>query len=153
MRRYDKTWLDKTRENTVHIILLWNLNGWGRDKHESLVNIFLFYDPDLIAVNETWFLKDRPDYNVPNYTFYLNNRKEVHKNARKGSGGVGILIHDRVLQQFKVTEVNDCFDDIILVRLIHKLNKAVSLETKKPLLSAFILWLKEVQMTRSTHNK
>ncbi len=39
------------------------------------------------------------------------------------------------------------------LKLILKKKNAVSLETSKPPLSAFILWLKEVQMTRSTRNK
>lgn len=57
---------------------------------------------------------------LENFSWYGNNRKYIHKNARNGSGGVGFLIHKRILEDFYVSVLNNSYDGILWLEMKHK---------------------------------
>ena len=93
------------------------MRGWTESKHDDLCSIIAHYDPDVVTVCETWFLSKTGQPRVPNYYFFINNCKEIHRRAPHGSGSVGILIHERLLQTHRLHEVIDIFDGLLAVPL------------------------------------
>ncbi len=53
------------------------------------------------------FLRGKSKLNIPNYKWYGQNCKWITKTAKRGSGGIGFLIHERVLQKFVVVELDN----------------------------------------------
>ena len=51
--------------------------------------------------------------NVENYVWFGNNRKNLHKHAWSGSGGVGCLVHKWLFNYFDVNVHNDSIEDIL----------------------------------------
>ena len=100
--------------------MCWNVSGWTVDKHDDLVAVVEFYDPDFCLITETWFLPHKSRVNVRNYAFFTNDRLDVHRKAPKGSGGMGIMIHDRVLQRYKVLELVQISDGQLGIILVNK---------------------------------
>ena len=74
---------------------------------------------DIIGIAETHLLNN-DCITLNDYSWFGNNRKFIHRNARHGSGGVGFLVHDRILNDFYVTILNDNFDGILWLELQHK---------------------------------
>ena len=64
-------------------------------------------------------MKNENILNLDNYTWYGNNRKNIHIKAPKASGGVGIFVHHRVSSNFKVTIINKSCDGILAVSFCH----------------------------------
>ena len=52
--------------------------------------------------------------------FLTKNRSEVHKKAKVGSGGVGILVKSELLKDYDIHEIVEQFDSILCVILKHK---------------------------------
>ena len=46
-----------------------------------------------------------------------HNRKNIHINARKGSGGVGFLINNRLLMLYNIDHVDKSVDGVIKLLL------------------------------------
>ena len=44
---------------------------------------------------------------IPGYSWYGNNRKIISKRARRGLGGVGILVKDTLLSSYSVLSILD----------------------------------------------
>ena len=76
-------------------------------------------DLDIIRLAET-HLRRCKNIEFDGYTWFGNNRKDIHRKAPKGSGGVGVLIRNCVLNQFNVYETNTLNEGIIWVRLKDK---------------------------------
>ncbi len=55
-----------------------------------------------------------------NYTVFLNNRQEKHKNARKYSGGVAVLIKSNVMKDFDAKIIDKSVDGLIVLELANK---------------------------------
>jgi hypothetical protein len=71
-----------------------------------------FLNTDIIGVAETQ-LMGQDVLNLENYTLYGNNRKQIHRNARKGSGGVGFFVKNSLLLDFNISTLYDTLDDIL----------------------------------------
>jgi len=56
------------------------------------------------------------------YVWYGHNRKFIHCRAPKGSGGVGILIDDQILNEYHVRVVDKIVEGIIGIEVKHKLS-------------------------------
>lgn len=56
-------------------------------------------DNDILALCET-FLRENDEIQVDGYKFIGHNRNKVHPNAKRGSGGVGVLIKWSFLNEF-----------------------------------------------------
>ncbi len=88
-----------------------------------MVTVIEYYDPDFCLITETWFLPGKERVNVRNHAFFTCDRQDVHRNAPKGSGGVGILIHDRVLNRYKIKEIAYISDGQLGIILENKQNE------------------------------
>ena len=101
-------------------IMSWNINGWGRAKYDNIECVLTVYEPDIAMFCETWFVSSKELPTVRNYTFFVNNRKCLHKNACTGSGGVAILVHDKVLSKYRIEELVLEHDRLMLMVLQNK---------------------------------
>ncbi len=57
---------------------------------------------------------------VPNYVFLTHDRADVHRNAKVSSGGVGVLIHDKVLAKYRIDELVYICDGQLGVIIKHR---------------------------------
>ena len=74
-------------------------------------------------LSETWFTNVKQLPRVQDYMFLTKNRSEVYRRARVGSGGVGILIHNKLFESYVLREVMDKFEGILGVVLKHKIRE------------------------------
>ncbi len=81
------------------------MNGWSAGKHNDLVTIINHYSPSFCLITETWFLSGADRVHVPNYAFFTQDRPILHRKAKSARGGVGISIHNTVLDTYKVYEI------------------------------------------------
>ncbi len=72
-----------------------------------------------MGIGET-FLRGKSKLNIPNYKWYGQNRKWIRKTAKRGSGGIGFLIHERVLQKFVVVELDNDVEGILWLKITAK---------------------------------
>ena len=80
---------------------VWNVCGWGLDpSHRLRGNVIKALKLDVICICES-FLTGDGDHEIllEGYTWLGNNRKAISKRAIRGSGGVGILVSNRILEQ------------------------------------------------------
>ena len=84
------------------------------------MQMLVYYDCDLILLCETWLLQKSVIPKVPGYCFLTKHRSEISKRAKVGSGGVAILIHNRLLNEYHIEEIIDTFENILAVKLKHK---------------------------------
>ncbi|CAC5399360.1 unnamed protein product [Mytilus coruscus] len=73
-------------------------------------------DYKMVALTET-FLREHESLEVPGYKFYRNNRKRIHKNAVRGSGGVGVLIKREIVDSYSCEIINSDFEGILWIKL------------------------------------
>ena len=66
------------------------------------------------------FLKDNNELNIDNYIWISHNRTDVNVRAVRGSGGVGILLHDRITRNYSYDVVDMSHEGILWIRLKHK---------------------------------
>lgn len=57
---------------------------------------------------------------VQGFVWYGLNRKDIHKNARKGSGGVGFLINELLLKDYGISVLDNKHEGILWLKLKHK---------------------------------
>ncbi|WAQ96050.1 hypothetical protein MAR_028740, partial [Mya arenaria] len=58
--------------------------------------------------------------NVDGYSWFGFNRTEIHRNAPKASGGVGLLVKQSVVNEYDVAIVDRVYDGIIAVSFTNK---------------------------------
>ncbi len=59
------------------------------------------------------FLRGKSKLNIPNYNWYGQTRKWIRKTAKRGSGCIGFLIRERVLQKFVVVDLDNDVEGIL----------------------------------------
>ena len=106
-------------------MMCWNVCGWLRkiggqqeqlnDEYDMRSAVIGFYGPDVVAVVESW-LKGEDKLVVEGYKWFGNNRRHLHKNAVRGSGGVGILVREEVLKHCSVGILDTSVEDILWVQ-------------------------------------
>ena len=104
----------------------WNLNGWNGKSHDLKSKILLSVDCDVIGLCET-FLVDNETISLNGYHWIGNNRKNLHKRAHRGSGGVGFLIKSHILNTFTVKILDNSFDDTLWIKLINKNDDSIEI--------------------------
>ena len=62
---------------------------------------------------------------MPDYTWYGFNRIEIHRNAPKPSGGVGIFVHSRICENFDIHIIDKSYDGILGIQFVHKTSEYV----------------------------
>ena len=75
-----------------------------------------FYKPDIMTLVETW-LKGDEEVVVEGYKWFGHNRKHLHRNAVRGSGGVGVLVREEVLKHYQVEILDAEVEDMLWVKL------------------------------------
>ena len=69
-----------------------------------------------MAVVETW-LRGEEVIEVDGYRWFGRNRKGLHRKAVRGSGGVGLLIREEVLEGYTIEILESDIEDIMWVRM------------------------------------
>ena len=102
----------------------WNVGGWAlkdSDNKHFRERTMIYSDCDIFCVVET-FLKNNETIVIPGYTYYSHNRTNIHKKAKRGSGGVGIFIRNELLKLFSVSILDDTVEDILWIKLSSLVN-------------------------------
>ena len=86
-------------------ILSWNIQGIGSKLEINSIQKFITQH-DIIFLTETMKL-DTFDPVLPEYQFYHCQRKYQHPRARRPSGGIGVLIKDKIKHLVKVEKINE----------------------------------------------
>lgn len=72
------------------------------------------------------FLRNDDKPHIQGFEWFGNNRKNISKRAIRGSGGVGILVKTSVLHTYSIAVVEEKFEGILWIQLIHKHTKAIT---------------------------
>ena len=100
------------------------MRGWKKDvnsdNYEARVKCLKSADLDILAIAET-HLREKESLSVPGYIWFGKNRSTNHVNANRGSGGVGILIKEHLLDWFDVSILDNSIDDMMWIKLKCKL--------------------------------
>ena len=102
-------------------IASWNIQSWTQCNGQLRESIIKSTGAHIICLSET-HLKDNDVISVSGFSRYGNNRSDLHRRAKSGSGGCGILINNSVLCDFKVEVVLKNMDGILGLKLIDKIS-------------------------------
>lgn len=84
----------------------WNVRGWNTDKQSDSYRLRLscleYLEVDILGLAET-HLSGSNVLDIDGYSWFGNNRKRMHVNARRGSGGVGFLLRNDFKSNFDIT--------------------------------------------------
>ena len=75
-----------------------------------------FADLQIIGLVQT-HLTGNNDIILDGYRWFGNNRKSLHVNAKVGSGGVGFLVRNDILDSFNVSVLDDEYESILWLKL------------------------------------
>ena len=96
----------------------WNVNGWNTDRlnpntilREKIITLL---DYDVIALCET-HLRESQAIDLTGYTFFGHNRLALSVNAVRGSGGVGLLAKNKLVECFKIDIIDKSFEGIMWI--------------------------------------
>ena len=104
----------------------WNINGWTRLNGKLRTEIILQCNYDIYCLCETHLRNnDTFTINVDNYQWFPHNRELIHRNARKGSGGVGVLVKKSFLNSYDIKCIDRCFDGVIKLKIYGKFSKCI----------------------------
>ncbi len=90
----------------------WNINGGTSSNSKLRISLVQSLNPDIISLNETHLPGDE-QVDFPGYTWFGNNRKQ-HVRARKASDGMGVLVKNYLLEQFRINVTDRTMDGILL---------------------------------------
>ena len=76
---------------------------------------------DIVCINES-HLTNGQVIELDGYVWFGNNRTLIDTNAVRGSGGVGILVKQTLLQHFNVSVLDCTFEGILWLKLVHTAN-------------------------------
>ena len=77
---------------------------------------------DVVAISES-HLQGNETIDMEGYVWFGHNRQGTHIRAPKGSGGVGILVREELLQNFHVELVDKSYEGIIGIKLQHRISE------------------------------
>jgi len=95
------------------------VNSWTAGNRQAREDVISMTGPDIILVTETK-LRHGENITLPGFTFYGNNRRFIKKNAKVGSGGVGILIRNSILNENYVNISDASYEGILSLQLVNK---------------------------------
>ena len=99
--------------------VVWNVNSWTTVKECARIVCLTSLEADIILLTETKLLEN-DEIEVNNFTWLGQNRKTIKKQQKSGSGGVGILIRNSILNFFHVVCVDTTFEGIFVIKLVNK---------------------------------
>lgn len=101
----------------------WNVRGWHSNQNSD--NYYLRslcvneLGLDILGIAETHLVNDNM-IELEGYRWFGNNRKVIHVRARTGSGGVGFLVKNELLNCFEVSILDNSSEGILWLQLKHK---------------------------------
>ena len=107
-----------SQSHNIHIVT-WNVNGWTLTNSKIRESILKKINPDIICLTETHLTQGR-EIKLEGYHWYGHNRSLLNARAKRGSGGVGILVKDDIFNIFKVVITDKCYEGILCISLTHK---------------------------------
>ena len=98
------------------------MNSWcmrkDSDNCKLRQQVIDYCNLDLIGICETYLRAGESlEGYLKHFRWFGNNRKNVHVNARSGSGGVGLFVKETVLSAFDVNVLDENCEDILWVKL------------------------------------
>ena len=99
-------------------ISTWNLNGWTLSNSNLRSSVIKLTESQIFCVNET-HLTGNLSIEIEGFTWIGHNRTNIHRKAKKGSGGVGIFVSNSLLVSYKYEIIDKSQDGIICVRFTH----------------------------------
>ena len=97
-----------------------------REEHDVRAEVIDFYRPDVEVLVETW-LEGEEEIVVEGYRWFGRNRRRLHSQAVRGSGGVGLLGCEEVLKRCEVDVLDTDVEDILWVKLSPDNGEALAL--------------------------
>ena len=90
----------------------WNVRGWNpnAETDNSIIKRSII---DIISESH---LKGNEILNLPGFIWFGHNRQALHVNARTGSGGLGLLVKDYLLNCFAIDMVEDDTESILWIK-------------------------------------
>ena len=82
------------------------------------------FNTDISCLCETWLAK-ADKINVNGYKWIGQNRSKLAKNAVRGSGGVGLLVKERLYDKFNINVWDSSYEGILWVRFKQQQNSQV----------------------------
>lgn len=101
------------------------MNGWSSnvDTDNSIFRTACVNNKslDIIGVAET-HLRNENVIELANYIWFGHNRDNIHSRARSGSGGVGFLVSNNILEQYNVIIADQTYEGILWIQLTGRVN-------------------------------
>lgn len=108
----------------------WNLNGFNcnkdSEKYYLLSTCIKHLNLDILCVAET-HLTGNNVIDIEGFSWFGQNRENIHIRAKKGSGGVGIMVKKELLNDFNVEIANSDVEGILWIKFTSKVDKEDSL--------------------------
>ena len=76
---------------------------------------------DIIGLAET-HLKNSENLQIAGYRWFGQNTESIHRNAKCGSGGVGFLVKEHILNEFDCKVLDGATEGILWLKFMPKLN-------------------------------
>ena len=71
------------------------------------------------------------------FPFYVHNRKNIHKNAKRGSGGVGVFVENDIRETYSVIVLDNSVEDILWIKLSPENGENIVVCVYRRLINAF----------------
>jgi hypothetical protein len=95
------------------------VNGWTVANSKYRETVVRNENLDLLLVTETHWTENRV-IELDGYTCYNNNRSRLHRQAKKGSGGVAIYVKNSISVNHSVKVIDKEMEGIIGIELVEK---------------------------------
>ncbi|VDI14403.1 Hypothetical predicted protein [Mytilus galloprovincialis] len=96
---------------------VWNCRGWStrRNDNSTFRKLVLEHSNcDILAICES-FLREEEQLCVPGYKWLGHNRTNLHRNAVRGSGGVGAFIRSELFNSFDIEIIDKSVEGILWI--------------------------------------
>ncbi|CAC5419448.1 unnamed protein product [Mytilus coruscus] len=96
---------------------VWNCRGWStrRNDNSTFRKLVLEHsNSDILAICES-FLREEEQLCVPGYKWIGHNRTNLHRNAVRGSGGVGAFIRSELFNSFDIEIIDKSVEGILWI--------------------------------------
>ncbi|VDI45625.1 Hypothetical predicted protein [Mytilus galloprovincialis] len=118
--------MGKEKDYKIELLRLgvWNARGWSlktNDNSQFRKLVLEYSNCDVFAVTETFLRRDE-NLEINGFKFYGNNRKNLNRNAIRGSGGVGLLVKLDLLDNFDCDILSSEYEGVLWIKLNSKVN-------------------------------
>lgn len=95
------------------------MQSWTETNSVLRESVIRHINADIVCLSETHFMNNA-GITMADYHWFSNNRNNIHRRARTGSGGCGILVKHSVYQEFDICTVKNDVDGILCVKFSNK---------------------------------